>query len=273
MPTDKLNPLMTIQSTHTTAYLKDTQAMSLNSPLDGTTTQHLVDIHPALEQVRNLPDFTPEKPPFWEKWLEGTPIPDLLEKIDDILDQLKETFTHYLNQHVESASQAIPQNIIDTISFSIGVLIVLGIIFLFYILLNSLKRLVFEKEATDAQSSSRQKTIKASDYHFKLSQQYLKQQKTNQATHQLYLAWLASFDEKHIIEFDESRSNQEYQHTLLTQHQNQLAEQFNQVAQHFEESYYGNQPLSHSTIESALTQSKSTLNALSTIAKENQKDT
>lgn len=271
MPTRNLNPLMTITQnnplTKTPADLNPDSGGSFgsntfSSDLSNNFSSQPVDIHPALDKVRALPEFAPEKPPFWEDWFKNSSIQPWIDKAEEWFEAMKAAFREYMNSHVQDASQAVPQNVIDTLSYTIGVLVVLGILFLLYMFLNSLKRFVFERGDEDTQLQNNITTVKASGYHLKHSQHLLAQKKINEAMHQLYLAWLATLDEEQVVPYDESKTNREYQHSLHDSEQKTIAGQFKQVADYFEQSFFGKETLAEKDVEESLSQFHQAINTI-----------
>lgn len=234
----------------------------LNHQLAGDLSQKPVDIHQALSNVKTMPEFMPKAPSFWEDWLKNSSIQPFIDKAEALLKQLKDALQQYLNNNAEKATDVIPQQVIDTITYVVSIIIVLASLFLLYMLLSSLKRFVFEKNTPVEDRPNSKKALQTASIHLKNSQDYLSQKKLDQAMHQLYLAWLSTLDEQKIIPYDDSRSNQDYQQELEKLTNQTINEQFNTVMNHFESSYYGKKPLEEETLSTDIHQFQSITNQL-----------
>lgn len=231
-------------------------ATSAHSPLHS-----MVDIHRALNEVRQMREFQPPQPGFLDELLKQPLVKEIGNKLNQLITQALLSLKQLLSQIRPTGLSHLPENIRDIVSLFIGFLLVLMGLYAVYILLGWLLRLR-EKKALKSAAEARhfeEALLIDSNYHYQKAQEAAQIQEFEDALRQLYMATLCLLDEQKVVPYTATRSNLEYLQSLeqanlameegeVTSNQ-QLKQSFLELARRFEAARYGNQPVNEVQFE------------------------
>jgi Domain of unknown function (DUF4129) len=189
------------------------------SIMDGITLlpeSTFTDIHPALEQVRRLPEFQPSAP-SWLDALQQHPLFQQVSKsIDRLLHQMTEALAHLLSKMaLPGLAAEVPKHIQSVFNGVLGFLAVLLALYILYlvaglVLQGQKWRFPWQKPA----SATAAERALSSRQHWTQAQRCAQEGNYDEGIRQLYLAAIFKMDEDDWIAFEASRSNREYQVAL-----------------------------------------------------------
>jgi hypothetical protein len=221
----------------------------------------MVDIHRALNEVRQMREFQPPQPSLLDEMLKQPLFKELGSRLDHLITQALQSIKHLLSQIRPSGLSHLPENIRDIASGFIGFILVLMCLYAFYILLGWLLRLR-ESKAQQPASTARlfeEALLIDSAHHYQKAQEAARFQQYEDALRQLYMATLCLLDEQNLVPYTVTRSNLEYLQSLeqarlaytadTPASAKQLKAAFQDLAQRFEAACYGNQPVNASQFE------------------------
>lgn len=220
------------------------------SIMDGITLlpeSTFTDIHPALEQVRHLPEFQPPAPNWLDALQQHPLFQEVSKHIDRLLQQVTEALAHLLSRMaLPGLAAEVPkhiQTVFNGILGFLGILIALYILYLVtgLILQGRKLRLPWQKSALSPEAergfTSRQ--------HWAQAQRFAQEGNYAEGIRQLYLAAIFKMDEDDWIVFEASRSNREYQTALSglghPDREPSLKTRFKDLSTAFEQVCYGHQ--------------------------------
>lgn len=225
---------MTI-GTHERLFPAASQGSPLNAP---------VDLHPALNEVRRMPEFQPKSPGWLDELLKQPWARQLSERASHFMDQVLEGINRFLSHIRPPGVSNLPENIRDLFSGFIAFLFVLMLLYAFYLLLGSLLQLR-ESRRTEVLPAPRkvgESLLVSSGHHAGNAAKLAKDGRYEAALRELYLSLLCLLDESRLVPFERARSNREYLEHL--QHQDRgIGQDFQKLARQFEASRYGRQPM------------------------------
>lgn len=226
-----------------TNHIQATTAV-LPSRLQGVG-QHHIDIHPALKEIRQLPEFQPPTPspldalwkhPWIKKWVNLAG-----QWLDGVLKSLKKL----LDQTTPSLMPDLPQNIRDLFSVFITFVLILAGLYGIYLILTLLLRWQEQKRQKNSPQAPRffeESLLINSGHHAENAAMAAQAGDYTRGVRELYMASLCLLDESGLIPYEAARSNLEYQQNLAQKTRSDLKSPFQSIANSFERTHYGRQP-------------------------------
>ena len=174
------------------------------------------NIHPALEQVRHLPEFQLPAPTWWDALKKHPVFQHFSRQIDHVLQQLIEALARLLSKMaLPGVAAKVPAHIHDVFNVILSFLALIILGYLFYLILGTILQgrnsLLHWKQRPEHTANSLAISSKA---HWLQAQQAAQTGNYAEGIRQLYLAALFRLDETDCLPFEESRSNREYQAAL-----------------------------------------------------------
>ncbi|WP_373532372.1 DUF4129 domain-containing protein [Vampirovibrio sp.] len=202
-----------------------------------------VNIHPALEEVRRLPEFQPPSPSPVDEWLKQPWIQKLFKEAGQALEQMLKGIGDIFGRIRPEGIPHLPQNIRDIFSGFIGFLLVLAGLYACYLLITLVLRWQNQKGKPPLEKPRffEQTLLINSTSHYQQAQQAADKGNYKDGIQALYLATLCLLDETQLMPYELTRTNREYQRGLAEQSRLDLKQAFVNLARVFEGIRYGNQ--------------------------------
>lgn len=223
-----------------------------NTPLNSP-----VDLHPALDQVRRMREFDPPQPGLLDEWLKQPWVQDLTHKLSHQLNEALRHLAQMLAKLKTPGMAHLPENIRDIFSGAVSFIIVMVSLFTFYLLLGWLlkrRQPKMPKPSPEARLFE-QSPLFNSEHHYGQAQQAAQTHQYPEAVRQLYMATLCLLDEQGVVPYQSARTNLEYMDSLRQPEMNVdhsgLKAAFERIAQAFEASRYGHQPVQEAQFETS----------------------
>jgi hypothetical protein len=213
---------------------------------NGTSPQSPVDLHPAIESVRRMPEFRPPQPDFMDEFLKFPLVRQFGDALNQFMSRLVNAIHHLLSQIRPPGLAAMPESIQDIFSGLVGFILILLGLYAFYIMLGWLLRLQQRQQKRSGLPEPRfltQICLINSTHHAQKAREMAELGQYDTAIRQLYLAQLCVLDERALVRFEATRSNREYTEILSRQGQTEIGTGFAQISQRFEATHYGQQPV------------------------------
>ncbi len=213
-------------------------------PLNHFTQNHL-DIHPALEEIRRLPEFQPPPPSPLDALLKQPWLKKLYDTAGQVLEDVLKGIGNFLGKAQPHWMPDLPQNIRDLFSIFISFILILAGLYGVYLLLTLVIRWQEGKQISNQNAAARffeESQLITSEHHHQNACQAARNGDYQYAIRELYMASLCLLDEKAIIPYESARTNLEYQHQLNELARGDLKQDFYALAQTFESIRYGKQP-------------------------------
>jgi hypothetical protein len=174
----------------------------------------LVDIHPALEQVRRMPEFQPP-PPGWLDHLEKWPwVQALSRQVEDLLQTLTNALAQWLSQlSLPGGAAQLPVHIREAFQALLAFLLLIAALYVVYVLSGLLLR-GMDGWSRRRRPDERTAHSLSSSACLAQARHWAEQGRYDEAIRQLYLAALSLLDERKLVPFEESRSDREYRAAL-----------------------------------------------------------
>ncbi len=214
-----------------------------------------IDLHPALEAVRQMKEFQPPRPGLLDELLKHPLLKQLSAQAEALMNQLTKALQRLFGQvHLPGVAN-LPDNMRDIFSGFIAFILVLMGLYAFYILLGWLLKIKTRKAKAvpDVLPGAGQALLVSAEHHYAQALKASRKNRYPDAVRQLYLATLCLLDEQSVVPFETARSNLEYIRALAQQSpvdlkqanlkQSDLKAAFIRVAHQFEAARYGNQPV------------------------------
>jgi hypothetical protein len=228
----------------------------INGDAAGSAFYQPVDIHRALEEVRQMPEFQPPKPGWLEELGKQPWIKKLGHRVGDALQHIFKAVADAFSHVKPPGLSHLPENIRDIFSGVIGFVLVLMGLFALYVFLGWLLRLK-EKKALPPPPQARlleQVVLVSSAHHYRQAQLESGKGDFEAALRHLYMAALCLLDEQKVAPYEATRTNLEYE-TLLAKvadvaggvqdnDERSLKDCFARLARQFEAVRYGMLPVS-----------------------------
>lgn len=215
-----------------------------------------VDIHPALQDVRQLKEFQPPEPGLLDELLKLPIFRQLGQQLELWLKQFINELGRLFSKLAPLGMQHLPENIRSTFNGLIGFILVLMALYALYIILGWLRSLQenrFRKIANQSRIFEELSLINSA-HHYQQALEYSKAGQYAEAVRQLYVATLCLLDEAKIVPYQTARSNGEYIDTLSRYSLTglmvekartlSLKENFEHLSRCFESFRYGGYPVS-----------------------------
>ena len=238
-----------------------------------------VDIHRALNDIRQMPEFQTSKPSWLEEFWKRPEIHKFTHQIGDLLHQALKSMLGWLAHVQPPGLSHLPENIRWIFSVFVAFVLVLCALFGLYLFLGWLlkhrDRLSIHANASLQKSEQIQPLN--SRHHTREAKQAADEARYELALQHLYMASLCLLDEHKIAPFEANRTNLEYLALLeksrlsstgvssALAEQSQLPTCFRMISNQFEAVRYGLRPLqvgqyaqslsSYEALQSALQQS------------------
>jgi hypothetical protein len=207
--------------------------------------QDSLDIHPALEEIRRLPEFQPPPPSPLDELLKQPWIKKLYEAAGHALEDVLKAIGKLLGKAQPHWMPDLPQNIRDLFSVFISFILVLGGLYGVYLLLALLIRWQEQRQLKNEPKAARffeESLLISSEHHYQNACAAAQCGDYKTGIRELYMASLCLLDEKAIVPYESARTNLEYQHQLSEQARGDLRQDFYALAQTFEGIRFGKQP-------------------------------
>jgi hypothetical protein len=230
--------------------------MGLHGDDAGSAFYQPVDIHRALNEVREMPEFQPAKPSWLEELGKHPWFKTLSHQVGDALHHVFKAIADVFSHLKPPGLSHLPENIRDIFSGLIGFILVLVGLFAVYLFLGWLLRLK-EKKAPPPPPQARlleQVVLVSSSHHYQQAQLESEKGDFEAALRHLYMAALCLLDEQKVAPYEATRTNLEYQALLaetagaaggLQGHgKNSVKNCFARLARQFEAVRYGMLPVS-----------------------------
>ena len=240
------------------------------APAGGEAFYQPVDIHRALEQVRQMPEFEPPKPNWLDELWKRPEIRKLSHQVGDAIHQVLKSLFGWLEKMKPPGLSHLPDNIRDIFSGFVGFLLILAGLFALYVLLGWLLRLRERNEPILPPEARllEQVLLVSAEHHYQQALAAAEGEDYEAALKQLYMATLCFLDERKIAPYEATRTNWEYL-TLLERSRQpsnpgdaDLKACFERMARQFEAVRYGMQPMSQGQFE----KSRSDYQSMQTLA-------
>lgn len=208
-------------------------------------TRDSLDIHPALEEVRRLPEFQPPPPSPLDELLKQPWVKKLYDSAERILEELLKSIGGFLANAQPNWMPDLPQNIRDLFSVFISFILILAGLYGVYLLLTLLIRWRENRQVNKEPAAVRyfeESLLINSAHHYQKAFQAAQKGAYQDGIRELYIASLCLLDERAIVPYESARTNLEYQHQLVEQARGDLRQDFHALAQTFEGIRYGKQP-------------------------------
>jgi hypothetical protein len=229
-----------------------------------------VDMHRALNDVQQMPEFQPAKPSWLDELWKQPLIKKFGHQIGQVIHQALRQVMLWLSKLKPTGLSHLPENIRDIFSGFVGFILVLVGLFALYVLLGWLLRL---KEKAFAQTTAPTRLLEnvllvSSTHHYGQAQAAAEASDYETALKQLYMATLCMLDERKVAPYEATRTNLEYS-ALLGQGQGAselgditLKQSFERMARRFESVCFGLRHISPGQFE----QSRSEYQRMQTLA-------
>jgi hypothetical protein len=262
-----LNPLSS-QPTPAADSVAHTGLSAANAGMD--SLYQPVDVHYALNAVRQMPEFQPHQPNWLEELWKQPLIKKLSHEIGHLFQQSLQRLMAWMSKLTPTGLAHLPENIRDIFSGFVGFILVLVGLFVLYLVLGWLLQL---KEKSSHKHSSEVRLLEHmvlvnSVHHYQQAQIAAEIEDYEMALRQLYMATLCLLDERKVAPYEATRTNLEYL-ALLEQGQDAVANaqgamkgSFERMARQFESVRYGLRPISLGQFE----QSRSDYQAMQAMA-------
>ncbi|WP_303673874.1 DUF4129 domain-containing protein [Vampirovibrio chlorellavorus] len=207
-------------------------------------TQNNLDIHPALEEVRRLPEFQPPPPSPLDALLKQPWFQKLYDAAGQALEAALKGIVNFLGKAQPHWMPDLPQNIRDLFSIFISFILVLAGLYGVYLLLTLLIRWQEGRQISNQKAADRffeESLLTTSEHHYRNAFQAAQNGDYQNAIRELYMASLCLLDEKSVVPYESARTNLEYQRQLSAQAREDLKQDFHAMAQTFEGIRYGKQ--------------------------------
>lgn len=217
----------------------------LHGPPLNHLTQENLDIRPALEEIRRLPEFQPPPPSPLDELLKQPWIKKLYDAAGQVLEDFLKAIGKFLGKAQPHWMPDLPQNIRDLFSIFISFMLILAGLYGVYLLLTLLIRWREGRQVNNDPAVARffeESLLITSEHHYQKACQAAQKGDYQEGIRELHMASLCLLDEKAIIPYESARTNLEYQHQLSEQARGDLKQDFQAMAQTFEGIRYGKQP-------------------------------
>lgn len=229
-----------------------------------------IDVHRALQNVRQMPEFQPPQPNWLEELWKQPMVRKLSHEIGHLFQQALKQLLAAMSKLKPTGLSHLPENIRDIFSGFVGFVLVLAGLFVLYLFLGWLLRLK-EKSASQPPSEARMLenvVLVNSVHHYQQAQAAAEIGDYEVALKQLYMATLCLLDERKVAPYEATRTNLEYLALLENAHKtgfqarDDMKVSFQRMARQFESVRYGLRPMSAGQFE----QSRSDYQAIQGLA-------
>ncbi len=204
-----------------------------------------VNIEPALNEVRNMPEFQPEQPGLLDAFMKHPLVKQTMDKlqagIDGLMSWIQDLFAR-IDPGIAGRDE-IPEFIFMVLTYVFWAVVIFFALVIFYLLLTILKRHLEEKAPGSMQAVPLKKfdeeLLITAAHHQREAKKQARAAHYEEAVRQMYLALLCLLDETRLVPFEATRSNREYLKTLNKYSSSQLSTAFQELARLFESTRYG----------------------------------
>ena len=223
-----------------------------------------VDLHPALQTVRQMPEFQPPQPSWLDQLWKQPVFKKLSHEISRLLHQAWTNFWGWLSKLKPVNMKHLPSHMQDWFSVLVGVILILVGLFVLYLVLGWLVRWRENSARKPLPPARFLETVLLvnAEHHYQQAQLAANTGDFEQALRQLYMATLCLLDEQKLAPYEATRTNLEYlallaegftsgraikagQHAGVTvQDASAMQEAFARMARQFESVRFGLRPIS-----------------------------
>lgn len=203
-----------------------------------------VDIHPALEAVRRMPEYQPPKPGWMEEAMKDPAIRHAVEAAQNAINDFFEHLRRAIQSAVPHGAGDLSGSVLNIISYVLVMILMVLLMFGLYLLLSSLRRLM-DRDRGDAAGEAPAPgpaVLVNSEFHKQEAERLAQRGDYEGAVRQMYLATLCLLEENKLVPFDATRTDGEYAEALSALSQLPSAElpaHFAALAGYFERIRYG----------------------------------
>ena len=202
---------------------------------------HLVDIHPALEQVRQMPEFQPKEPGLLEKLMENPRIRDAVEAIKTAIDDFFKRLRDAIEGAMPAGASDMSDVVINVLGYALTALLVFLLIVAVYFLLTYIRRHLDKDNQSQSpvEFDHPSPLLINADWHQREARRLADENNYRDAVRQMFLATLCMLEEKRLVAFDATRTDMEYLQELMELPAADLPDCFKGLADQFEYIRYG----------------------------------